>query len=130
MADDFIQKFEEALDAAIDSHPSVIAITGRDRENIVAGDSSKEIELPLYAYDFVAAPELAADQDTRDVRVQISADADDRATINEMLGVLERILDQPLFLSLATPLDVQVANRLRVGNLIDYTFRVTQQLAA
>lgn len=129
MATDFVQIFAEAIVAALDTHASIIAITGRDTDNIVAGEATKEVELPIIAYDIINTAELAADQDTREPRVQFSADADDSATIRELLGVIERVLDQPLFASLTVPLDAQVINRLRIGDqILDVTFRVTQAL--
>lgn len=129
MANDFVRKLKIAIDTALDTHADIVALTGRDTDNIVSANAKKEIELPLVVYDFITAVQIAADQDTRDARIQFSADADEEGVADELLGVIERVFDQPLLASLSTPLDAQVVSSIRIGQLLDVTLRATQLAA-
>lgn len=128
MATDLIQVTREAIVAVLDTHADIVSITGRPNENIVAFDSLGDTnpDQAILAYAFIDDTELASDGDTRDVRVQITADAPDEATVNELLGVAGTVLDQPQFLALSSPLDAQTVRRFRHGINLDVTLRVTR----
>lgn len=126
MSNDIIQVTREAVVEIIDAHADIIAITGRDSDNIVAWNPDQEIERPVIAYQFIDAGQLASDGDTRNPLIQFSATAEDEATANELLGVVEQILTQEAFLSLSTPLDAFVERSIRRGFDLDVTLRVSR----
>lgn len=127
---DLIQLAREALVSIIDTHPDIIAITERENDpefpNVVAWNPDAIVRRPVVAYQFITAPELDADGDERLALFQLSASADDDATANELLGVIERILTYEAFLSLSTPLDAYVESRVRRGFDLDVTLRVNR----
>lgn len=130
MADDLIQKVREAVTEIVETHPLVIALTGRDQDNIVAFNADVDPDLPVYAYAVVVAVPAGGDGDTRRVRVQITAAADDEDVAQEMLGVAERILSANSFLSLAEPLDAVPVGSSRSGVDLEVTLLVTMQAPA
>lgn len=128
MANDLVEVSGEAIGAILDTHADVVAITGRPDGNIVKFDSlaTTDPTQAMLAYAFIDGTELGGDGDTRNLRFQITADAPDEATINELLGVVETILEQPAFLALSSPLDAQAVTRFRHGINLDVTLRVTR----
>jgi hypothetical protein len=126
MAEDLIQVTREAIVAVVDSHADIVAITGRDAENIVAWNPDAPVERPVVAYQFITGSQRAADGDTRSLLFQFSASAHTEAEANELLGVVERILTQSAFLSLSNPLDAFVERSTRRGFDLDITLQVSR----
>lgn len=126
MTNDLIQITREAIVELVDTHASVVALTGRDAENIVAWEADAEVIRPVIAYQFISGVPLAGDGDTRSVRFQFSVSADTEAEAMELLGVLEQIFTQSAFLALSTPLDAFVETSTRSGFDLDVDLRVTR----
>lgn len=126
MSNDIVELTREAVVSIIDTHASIVAITGRASENIVAWDPDTEVDRPVIAYQFITAPPLAADGDTRLMLFQFSASAEDEATVHELLGLVEQVLTQTAFLSLPTPLDAFVDRSVRRGFDLDVDLRVSR----
>lgn len=127
MATDLIQKVREAIVAILDTHASIVAITGRGSENLVSWETlgeSSPTTVPVLAYLFVVATELASDGDTREVLFQLTADAPKESQRHELLGAVESILDQPAFLALSPALDAFEVRRVRRAFNLDVTLRV------
>jgi hypothetical protein len=127
VATDIIQIVDEAVVAILDTHADIIAITGQPSENIVSwatiADDPRP-KVPKLAYLFVVAPELAADGETWEVQIQLTADAPKDAQRNELLGVCARVLDQPAFLALTPAVDAFAIRRIRRAFNLDVTLRV------
>lgn len=123
---DLIQDTRLAVVSILDSDSAVQAITGRTSANVVAWNPDAIVELPILAYQFIAAPELAADGDTREVQFQFSASAVTESQAHALLGAVEMALTQTAFLILASPLDAFVTRRVRRGFDLDVTLRVSR----
>jgi hypothetical protein len=127
VATDIVQKVREAIVTILDTHASIVAITGRANGNIVSWDTLADqspTEVPILAYLFVVARKLPADGDTREALFQLTADGPKESQRHELLGVVEQLLDQPAFLALATPLDAFEVNSIRRDFNLDVTLRV------
>lgn len=127
---DFIELLERSLVSVLDAHASVVAITGRASDNIVAWDTLASKKSPVIAFLVVDVVEIAANGDTREARVQFDVDAQRKSDRNALLGVIERELKQSAFLSLLTPLNAKPVRRFRVGGSLDVTLRVTRPYPA
>lgn len=127
MATDLIQKVREAIVAVLDTHSSIVAITGRASGNLVSWETLADEEpsgVPVLAYLFVVATKLASDGDTREALFQLTAAAPKESVRHELLGVVESLLDQPAFLALAAPLDAFEVSSIRRAFNLDVTLRV------
>lgn len=123
---DIIQLARISVVQVINANTEVQAITGRDEANIVAFNPDAEVELPVIAYTFVVARQLASDGDTRAMLWQFSASAETESQVHELLGAVERALTQSAFYALSTPLDAFVETSIRRALDLDVTLRVSR----
>ncbi len=127
MANDLLQLVREAIVSIVDTDPEIFALTGRLSRNIVSFNSLDDAPNgPIIAYLIVVGTELASDGDTRDLVVQFTASAEKEATVQELLGVLERIVSASAFAALASPLDAFPVRRVRRTTDLDVTLRVSR----
>ena len=130
VATDFVQVVREAVATILETDAELVAITGRTYGNIIAFNSDVDPETPVLAYEVIAASEDGGVKDTRLVRTQFSALADEESTVHEMLGVVERKLSANAFSALAVPLDAVPIRRLRSGVDLEVFLRVTRTAPA
>lgn len=90
---DFVQVAREAIVAALDTAPLVVATTGRLNGNIVAWDTlAGDEQLPVAAYRITSAAPSGGLGDERKVQVTFRAVADTEAVANTLLGAIEKSL--------------------------------------
>lgn len=128
MATDLVQVVREGIFSILNTHASVVAVTGRATKNLVTFNTLavRTERTPILAYLVVSAVEVAGNGDMRDVRTQFTADAEKESDINELLGVVERTLKQPAFAALTPPLNAKPIRRFRREFSLDVTLRVTR----
>ena len=92
---DFVQLAREAIVAALDTAPRVVAVTGRADGNLIAWDDESDAALPIAAYRITSAAPSGGLNDERKVQVTFRAVALTEAQANELLGAIEHSLTYP-----------------------------------
>jgi hypothetical protein len=118
MANDTLQKAREAVVQVLDTNASIVAITGRASENVVAWGSLGAVadatrNAGIIAYHIVVGSEPAADKNPEDFVVQLGAVAAEESIANELIGVVKMVLDGPAFHALVPTIDAYATNRVR-----------------
>lgn len=105
---DIKQRVKEATVAVLDTHPRIVAITGRAKNNIVPFGALSTAILPVLAYLIVVGRGVGGLGDTRNMSVQITAAADDPRAVSDLIEVIEDVYDAPAFGALPIPLKAYV----------------------
>lgn len=110
---DIVQRVREAIVAALDARPAVVALTGRAAGNVVPWRTRGEAELPRIAYLVVGGPRVGGVGDNRRLVVQFSCFAEDEATANALVEQVEAGFTTLTLNTLPTPLDARVEDLTR-----------------
>jgi hypothetical protein len=89
---DLIERAKIAIVAVLDTHPQIVAITGRSSGNLIPWDAETETDLPVIAYRVTVATRggaAPATGDSREIMFLFSAVAADDAQSHALLEVIE-----------------------------------------
>jgi hypothetical protein len=93
---DIVQYAREAIVAALDTAPLVVAVTGRANGNVVAWDTlADDAPLPIAAYRITSAAPSGGLNDERKIQVTFRAVAETESAANTLLGAIEKSLTYP-----------------------------------
>lgn len=109
-----VQQVREAVVAILDTHASVVALTGRASGNVVPWDDLGDGHVPAIAYQFVA-DDFGPIENSRAIQMQFTAVASSETAANELIALVMTLLTWSAFNALATPLDAYVENVVREG---------------
>lgn len=100
---DFTQRAREALVEVLDTLDTIVALTGRGSDNVVAAEDLTAAELPRIGYGIGRVQQLTA-TDFR-VPVTFTAAATDAATANALLNAIDEGVSNLALAATTNPID-------------------------